>query len=79
MSDLTIPIGPIDIDDPDAVASDFEAARAILDYEPEGESGDKDAPKFETKTVRRGDKKGHPFRGNRYTGGIKRDNGEGAM
>jgi hypothetical protein len=32
-----------------------------------------------TKSAKRGDKKGHPFRGNRYTGGIKRDNGEGAM
>jgi hypothetical protein len=56
MSDLTIPIGPIDIDDPDAVASDFEAARAILDYEPEDDV--------------KGDVVGHGFHGNRYTGGI---------
>lgn len=37
------------------------------------------APKIAAKSAKRGDRKGHPFRGNRYTGGIKRDNGEGAM
>lgn len=39
----------------------------------------KDAPEIEIKSAKRGEKKGHPFRGNRYTGGIVRDKKTGAM
>jgi hypothetical protein len=57
---VKIPIGPVDIGDKDAVAKDFATARALLD----GSLDEEDQS-------RRGEKKGHPFRGNRYTGGIK--------